>query len=153
MSFQIMQLSPFVFLPLYFVSIRKYQVDLSNLWWGSQSFGERRLACRFRFEEWQGPPYGLAVMWMLSKQPMELRSVLLGWNLPNTLDLLQYISAKMEIHCHGPLWRSTRAGPWDSAGQSIGLFGFVIGGWWNNRTFCSLDLLTHRIFSLEGYRG
>ena len=31
---------------------------------------------------------------MLSKQPMELRSVLLGWNLPNTLDLLQYISAQ-----------------------------------------------------------
>ena len=117
---------------LYFVSIRKYQVDIRDQGWGSQGF------CKIRF--WA---VGLGRVAKATMQP--------GWWQTHGHVLFRVETSRFLTHmCTLELkdrksllwypWTSFREGPWDSAESSIGkikiffllCLDLLIGSWWND---------------------
>ena len=107
---------------LYFVSIRKYQVDLRDQGWGSQGF------CKIRF--WA---VGLRRVAKATMQP--------GWWQTHGHVLLRVVASWFLTHmCTLELkdrksllwspWTSFREGPWDSAESSIGKIKFFSFSVW-----------------------
>ena len=134
---------------LYFVSIRKYQVDIRDQGWGSQGF------CKIRF--WAVGLRRVTKATMQSGWGRHMDMCSSEWKLPDSWPTCAHLNSKIESPSYGTPERPSGKVPGTVQSQALAklnffssLFGFVN---WKlmKRHLGTWDLLKHRLFSLEGY--